>query len=217
LKHVSNSRLKHTKEALVQAPIYLMIRNGFNALTRKLVPEVLVSGLATLLVMALFSNVMKAAPPSSRADRSGFDGQLAAATSQTTADFMQRVALSHVAGLKPPPATMASADATSEPATAAAAPLPPRLAAAPGHDKPRAAVVHVAASMPEVLPPPRPPLATIEPAVVSEPAKTEPLRPLRYGMRFVTRLVDFVPASGTRVVEEMASIGGALTSFAKKL
>ena len=202
----------------MQAPITLMIRNGFNALTRKLVPEVLVSGLATLLVMALFSNVMKATPPSSRADRPGFDGQFASASGETTADFMERVALSHVAGLKPPPAAAAaSADATSEPTTAAAAPLPPRLATAPGHDKPRAAVVHVAASVPDVLPPPRPPLATIEPAVVSEPAKAKPLRPLRYGMRLVTQLVDFVPASGTRVVEGMASIGDALTSFAKKL
>ena len=198
----------------MQAPIYLMIRNGFSALTQKLVPEVLVSGLAILLVTALFANVMRAKPPSSRVD-----GPLAAASSQATADFMERVALSHVGGLKPPAAAiaMASTDATAEPATAAAAPLPPALASAPGHDRPHAAMAHVAATTPEVLPPPRPPLATIEPVVVAEPAKAKPLPPLRYGMHVVTQIVDFVPASGTRVFEGMASVGDALASFAKKL
>jgi hypothetical protein len=132
---------------------------------------------------------------------------------------MERVALSHVGGLKPPAAAiaMASTDATAEPATAAAAPLPPALASAPGHDRPHAAMAHVAATTPEVLPPPRPPLATIEPVVVAEPAKAKPLPPLRYGMHVVTQIVDFVPASGTRVFEGMASVGDALASFAKKL
>jgi hypothetical protein len=200
-------------EGQVQAPIILMIRNGFSASTQKLVPEILVSGLAILLVTALFANVMRAKPPSSRVE-----GPLAAASSQATADFMERVALSHVGGLKPPAAAiaMASTGATAEPAIAAA-PLPPALASAPGHDRPHAAMAHVAATTPEVLPPPRPPLATAAPFVVAGPAKAKPLRPLRYGMQLITQVVGFVPASGTRVYEGMASVGDALASFAKKL
>jgi hypothetical protein len=201
---------------MVQAPISLTIRNGLSALTRKLVPEILVSGLASLLVMALFANVMKASPPPSRADRPGANEQLAAASSQTTADFMQLVALSHVGGVKPPP-NAASADAPAEPTPAAAAPAAPLSVSAPGHNRPHAAMVRVPASTPDVLPPPRPSLATTEPAVVSEPPKAKPLPPLRYGVHLVTQLVDFVPASGTRVYEGMTSIGGALASFVKNL
>ena len=203
----------------MQTPVYLIIRNGFSALTQKLVPEVLVSGLAIVLVTALFANVMRAAPPSSRAE-----GALAAASSQTTTDFMERVALSHVGGAKPPagvatPSTDATAgsDAPADPTTAPATPQPPVSASAPGHDKPHAALVHVAASAPEVTPPPRPPLATAAPIVEAGPAKAKPLRPLRYGMHLLTRVVDLVPASSTRVFEGMASVGDVLASFAKKL
>lgn len=198
------------------APIYLKIRNGFSALTQKLIPEALVSGLAIALIIALFASVMRVNPPSSRLERQGAGAQVTAASDEATADFMERVALSHVGATKPPPAAP-SADIATEP-PAAAAPLPPQSASAPGHDRPHAAIVRVAATTPAVLPPPRPQQVTIEPAiVVAEPAKNKPLRPLRNGLHFFTQIVDIVPASGARVYEGMSSIGGALASFAKKL
>jgi hypothetical protein len=142
----------------VQVPISLMIRNGLHTMTRKLLTEVLVSSLATLLGMAIFSNVTKPAPPFAQDDRrlSSFDGGPAGGEkSKAIADFMQRVALSHVASLRAPPAATSEATivATSEPTTAAVVPLPPpRPAAAPRHDRPSSIKVHVAASVPKVLP-----------------------------------------------------------------
>jgi hypothetical protein len=38
----------------MQVPVCLTIRNGLHALTRRFVTEILVSSLATLLVMAIF-------------------------------------------------------------------------------------------------------------------------------------------------------------------
>ena len=220
----------------MQALMYHRIRDGFSALTKKLVPEVLVSILAIVLVIVLFSNVAKGPLVSSQADRTGFDRHIAATSNQKTVDFMERVALSHVGEPKSSTAAavasapkVVSADAKAEPAAAVAAPAalphPPRLASAPAREKPHTAATHVAASVPAVLPPPRPPFAAPEPVpvvaespvVVPEAQKPEPLRPLRYGVHLVTQIVDFVPASGTRVFEGMASIGGALASFAKKL
>lgn len=208
----------------MQVPVFQMIRSGLHVPTRKLVTEVLVSSLATLLVMAMFSNLVKPTAPAARLDApvSGSAGGLAASgTNEATADFMERVALSHV-GHKPAAANEAIV-APSEPVVAAVAALAQRPAVAPRHDRPHAVVTHVAANVPDVLPPPRPPLARVEPAVpsasvaVTAPVTTKPLRPLQYGMRFVTQFVDFVPASGTRVVEGVTSMGDALTSFAKKL
>lgn len=238
-------------EATVQAPIFPMIRRGLHFLTRKLLTEVLVSSLATLLVMAMFSSVMKATPPSSgvAADPAA---RPASASGEKTANFMEQVALSHVVGLKPAAADPSStAAAASRPAGAAgpgsvvvasaAAPAalvqPAHPSAERGHDRAHASAARVAADIPDVLPPPRPPVAapepvaaaepvaTVEPAVVvAAPQKEKPhriidygLRPLRFGMHIVTNVVDFVPASGTRVVEGVASVGDALTSFAKKL
>ena len=208
----------------MQAPFYRTIRNRMHVLTKKLFTEVLVSSLATLLVMAMFSNVMKTTTPAARADITA----ATAASDEKTADFMERVALSHVASLKAPATTPASEPA--EPAAAlaanAAAPAvaPTQLSGLRGHDRTRAAAVHVAANIPDVLPPPRPQLAVVEPAGFVAPQKARShrvidygLRPLRFGMHVVTDVVDFVPASGTRVVEGVASVGDALTSFAKKL
>ena len=122
----------------MQAPNSLMmIRNRLHALTRKLVTEVLFSSLATLLTMAILSHVTKPAPPlarvgeqrpsqlpSSAGEASGRD------TSEATADFMQRIALSHVASLRASRAAESQAAAAvvaaSEPAPAAIVPLPPR-------------------------------------------------------------------------------------------
>src|ERR1700730_12326887 len=116
-------------------PIPLVIRNGMLALTRKFA-EILVSSLATVLVMALFPYATKPIPPFARdhGRLSSIDGGPAREqTSEALADFMERVALSHVAALRAPPAAPSQPAnvAMSEPTTAAAVPLPPRPAAPP--------------------------------------------------------------------------------------
>lgn len=204
----------------MKVTIPLIIRNGLHALTRKFA-EILVSSLATVLVMALFPYTTKPTPPIARDDGrlSSIDGGPAREqTSETLADFMERVALSHVAALRAPPAAASQpANVASEPTTAAVVPLPPRPAAAPRRDRPGSSKVHVAASVPKVLPPVQEPLATIESTVASAPVKAEPLPPLQYGMRLVANLGGIISASETRVVESVASMGDGLTSLAKKL
>ena len=201
-------------------PIPLVIRNGMLALTRKFA-EILVSSLATVLVMALFPYATKPIPPFARDDGrlSSIDGGPAREqTSEALADFMERVALSHVAALRAPPAAASQpANVASEPTTAAVVPLPPRPAAAPRRDRPGSSKVHVAASVPKVLPPAQEPRATIEPAVASAPVKAELLPPVQYAMRLVANLGGMISTSETRVVESVASMGDGLTSLAKKL
>ena len=209
----------------MQVPLSLMmIRNGLHALTRKLVTEVLFSSLVTLLTMAILSNVTKPILPFARDDgrQSPSVGKLAGeATGDVLADFMQRVALSHVTGLKAPVAATSQATlvAVSEPTTAAVIPLPPRPPTAPRHDRLSSSKVHVAANAPKIPPPAPapPPIPTVEPAVASAPVKAEPLPPLQYGMRLVTNLGTIITASETCVVESVASMGDTLNSLVKKL
>jgi hypothetical protein len=198
----------------------MMIRNGLHALTRKLVTDVLFSSLVTLLTMAILSNVTKPILPFAR--QSPTVGKLAGeATGDVLADFMQRVALSHVIGLKAPVAATSQATlvAVSEPTTAAVIPLPPRPPIAPRHDRLSSSKVHVAANAPKIPPPAPapPPIPTVEPAVASAPVKAEPLPPLQYGMRLVTNLGTIITASETCVVESVASMGDTLNSLVKKL
>ena len=207
----------------MQVPLSLMmIRNGLHALTRKLVTEVLFSSLVTLLTMAILSNVTKPMLPFARDDgrQSPSVGKLAGeATGDVLADFMQRVALSHVTGLKAPVAATSQATlvAVSEPTTAAIIPLPPRPPTAPRHDRLSSSKVHVAANAPKIPPPAPAPITTVEPAVASAPVKAEPLPPLQYGMRLVTNLGTIITASETCVVESVASMGDTLNSLVKKL
>lgn len=207
----------------MQVPLSLMmIRNGLHALTRKLVTEVLFSSLVTLLTMAILTNVTKPILPFARDDgqQSPSVGKLAGeATGDVLADFMQRVALSHVTRLKAPVAATSQATlvAVSEPATAAVIPLPPRPPIAPRHDRLSSSKVHVAANAPKIPLPAPPPIPTVEPAVASAPVKAEPLPPLQYGMRLVTNLGTIITASETCVVESVASVGDTLNSFVKKL
>ena len=204
----------------MKVPIPLIIRNGLHALTRKFA-EILVSSLATVLVMALFHYTTKTTSPFARdgGRLSSIDGGPAREqTSEALADFMERVGLSHVAALR---ASSAAASqpanvAMGEPTTAAAVPLPPRPAAAPRRDRQGSSKVHVSASVPKVLPPAQGPLATIEPAVAA-PMKAEPLHPLQYKMRLVANLGGMISTSEARVVESVAFMGDGLTSLAKKL
>lgn len=221
----------------MKASFFPMFRSGLRVLTRKLATEILVSSIATLLVMAMFSNVMKATPPSSAQPAIATAGS-AAQSGEKTAEFMEQVALSHVASLKQAPATSSDADRAAAAAPNALAPavVPPAPAPHP-HDH-AAVAVHLAAAA-NVLPPPRPafdtPASSVPaPTVVAAaapaeaaaetPKKEKPhrmidygLRPLRFGMHVVTSAVDFVPATGTRVVEGVTSVGDALGSFVKKL
>ena len=214
----------------MQVPTF-SVRNGFHALTRKFVAEVLVSSLATLVVIVLFSHLTKPGAPvaqdnylPSASDRSAAAGQ----TKESLDDFMERVALSHISGLKTPPvaASQEAIVAVNEPTTDTGAPLPPLAAAAPRHERASSSKVHVA-SVAKVLPPP-PPIAVIEPAAGPAPAVIEPavvtastkaevplVAPLQYGMHLVSNLGTIISVSQTRVVESVASVGDALTSLAK--
>lgn len=212
----------------MQAPNSLMmIRNRLHALTRKLMTEVLFSSLATLLTMAIMSQVTKPVSPAAQAGEQ-LTSQLASSageapsrdTSEATADFMQRVALSHVASLRAPHAaeSQASRVAANEPVAAAAVPLPPRPPATPRHDRLGSSKAHLAANAPkapQALPPA--PAVVIEPASESAPAKAQLIPPLDYGMHLVTNLGTIVTASETRVIEGMATVGDTLTSIVKKL
>jgi hypothetical protein len=136
-------------------------------------------------------------------------------TNEALAEFMERVALSHVVGLGAPPAATSQATivGASETTTASAVPFPPpRPAAMPQH-RPISSKVHVTAGVPKVLPSVPPPQAMTEPAAVSAPVKAgQP----QYGMRLLSHFEDILSAS-TRVVESVASVGDKLTSLAKNL
>jgi hypothetical protein len=210
----------------VQMPIYQMIRNGMHALLGNLVPQVIISTVATLttpLVTSIFPLVTHSAPPLALDDASVpsiHRGPAGADTGEPVADFMERVALSHVAALREPPVEANQADivAVNEATNAPAVPLPPpRPAAAPRHQEPNSGKVHVAGTAPRVLQLQQPPLPAIEPAAASASAEEKPFLPLRYGMRLATNLGNIISASDTIVVAIVASMGDALTSVAKKL
>jgi hypothetical protein len=198
---------------LVQVPIFLMIRNGLHAPKRKLLTRLLISSLANLLVMAIFTLPFA---PDDRRPSPVHGGPSGGETNEALAEFVERVALSHVVGLRAPPAATSQGTivAASETTTAPAVPLPPpRPAAAPQHDRPISSKVHVTAIVPKVLPSVPPPQAMTEPAAVSAPVK---LAQPQYGMQLVSHLEDILSAS-MRVVESVASVGDKLTSFAKNL
>jgi hypothetical protein len=202
----------------VQLPVPLILRNGLQALTRKFA-EILVSSLATVLVMGLFPYLTKPVLPFARDDArlASIDaGPAREDTSEALGDFMERVALTHVAALREPPAAASQPAivAMSEPPASTAISLLPRPVAALRRERPGSSKVHVAASIPNVLPPAREPLA-VEPAAA--PVKAEPLLPLQYGMRLAASFGDMISTSQTRVVETMASVGDGLTSLVKKL
>jgi hypothetical protein len=213
----SNVGFKRVMEAVMQIPVVLAARGGLHALTRKFVAEVLVSSLATLLVMVLFSHLTKPAAPLAPDERqlASQDAQPAVReTRESLDDFMERVALSHVALKAPPAAASETASVTTnDTAPATAAPSASRQAAA-RHDRPHSAKAHVASVT--APPPAQAPQQPVEQAVASNPAGADWLRPLQTGMRLVASLQDMVAASSARVVNGVASVGGALTSFGRK-
>jgi hypothetical protein len=198
---------------LVQVRISLMIRNGLYAQKRKLLTRVLISSLANLLVMAISTLPFA---PDDRRPSPVHGGPAGGETNETLADFMERVALSHLAGLRAPPAATSQGTivAASDTTTAPAVPFPPpRPAAVPQHYRAISSKVHVTAIVPKVLPSVPPPQVMTEPAAVSAPVKLE--QP-QYGVQLVSHLEDILSAS-TRVVEGVASVGDKLTSLVKNL
>jgi hypothetical protein len=204
----------------VYVSISLMIRSGLNAVTHKLAKEALVSSLSAILVMTIFSSVARPGAPSRPTEgrQSGIESGLSSgATNAAIKEFMERVALSHVASLKPAAPAASAIGEPSGPMTPTAVSFQSPAAPAPGLSKPQVRLAHLAASASEVLPP-QSPLATIDAtAVVAAPVRVKRLPPLQHAMRFVTDVWDSVPNTGTLVDEDVISVGDALTSLAKKL
>jgi hypothetical protein len=216
----------------MQVPISQMVRKWIHSLTRKFVTEILVSSLATLVVMALFPNLTKPIYLFSQdgtkitASHKGLTEQ---DTSTSLDDFLERVALSHISGPK------ASQEADSQVAIAAAsestidmeAPLPP-LSAAPPRRERTSSKAHAAVAVAKIAPAPQVAMAEpaagqvpalIEPAVAPAPVKAEAslVAPLQYGMHLVSNLGTIISVSQTHVVQSVATVGDTLTSLAKKL
>lgn len=200
----------------MQAPISLRFRKGLHVLTRRLITEVLVSSLSTLLAMAIFSDLTMTKPAPSltpveiRLSSAG-GAPVSKEADSGTADFLERVALSHIGRTIEPPAAESPAPviAAAETKTATAVPLPPRRATA-AHDQPRAGQTRVVSSSQQTSPPAQLELASPTP-------KAEQFAPWQYAVRMVANIQDVVSASDKRVVESMASVGDALTSLVKKL
>ena len=209
----------------MQAPIFPKITNWLRVLTWKLVTEVLVSSLATLVAMAIYSDLHKplpSVPPGNGQQSLVAEGSAEGETVDSTDDFVERIALSHIRGPKTPskaPSEEVMA-AKGEISNVSTAPLSPRPPAVQRHERLASGKSHVAASVPKALPPVKPPLAAAEPAAASAPitpAKAEPLPPLEFGMHLVNNLGTMIAASETHVVEGVASVGNTLTSLVKKL
>jgi hypothetical protein len=209
-------------------PISQMILDMMQALVRKLIPQVIISTLATVLVSTILSAVTNTAP-SVTSDSARLLGPNKESTynygelptldaRQPLADFVERVALTHVAALKEPAAAakQTASTATEEPQSATSLHLPaPRRPATP-RQEPSSSKPNLAHGAAKTLPP-QPPIPPIVPTVASEPAEERPFLPLQYGTRLATNLQNIVSASNSFVVAIAASMGDALTSVAKKL
>ncbi len=200
----------------MQAPISLLIRNGLRTRTRKLVG----ASLATLVAVVILCDLAKRAPSFAPVDERIFSadrGPAGEETSDATADFLEGVALSHVASLKAAAPGQATVVAAGAPPAFAVFPLPPRRPTA-SQDHPHASKERVAVNAP-IGPSPaqQPPAATSESAVVPAPVAAERFNPLQYGTRLVASFGDIVAASDKRVVEGVGSVSDALASLVKKL
>jgi hypothetical protein len=199
----------------MRAPTTLMQSKGPHNVTQKMLAGVLVASLAFIVVVVLISRPKKTAPAAA-AVASRLTLAEAEATpdeaSNATADFLERIALSHLATPKAGAAGETGA-ATGEVSGDSTVPAPPKRRAA---TQTRTGKERVAANAPAGAPKdpasPQPALAAGEPA----PDIAEHPNALQYGMKLVGNVGDFVVASDKRVIEGMASVGDALTSFVKK-
>jgi hypothetical protein len=163
-------------------PIAQMILDMMHAMLRKLIPQVFISTFATVLVSTILSavtNTTSSVTPERARSLEGESthdyGELAILDPrEPLADYMERVALTHVAALKERAAAakLTATSAAEEPKSAATPHLPPpRRSAAPrqepGSSKPQP--VHRAAN---TLPPPQLVPATAPAARPSPPGKS---------------------------------------------
>ena len=192
-----------------------MLRKGPHAVTQKMLAGVLVASVSFVVIVAA-SHQMKPAPAVApvAARLTLAEGEQAPDEgSNATADFLERVALSHLSTPKAAGAGETGA-ATSQLAGDLAVPPPPRRRAA---TQTHGGKERVAAN---AAPPSsqKDPSATPQPGFAGDPAPDVAERPnaLQYGMKLIGGVGDFVVASDKRVVEGMASVGDALTSFVKK-
>ncbi|HET6376744.1 MAG TPA: hypothetical protein VFG05_00315 [Methylocella sp.] len=187
----------------------------------------LLPGAAALLTLAIFASMIIPAAPVAQSpaplppietvpadDPAAADGS--GGSVDAIPEFIERVALSHVASLKTPPANSGPG------ARFALSGAPEALASPHGAAK----LVRLSASKlraaaaPTVQPPGRPAgLANGQDAVQrpSDDTQMEPLPPVQFGMRLVKNLGSLISASQTRVAEGVASVSSTLTSLVKKL
>ena len=219
----------------MRAPLIQMFIKGFQTLVSKLIGEVLVSSLATLLVMIVFSHMSRPTPTLATAKD---ETRLLAETStlpqtaeagETTDDFLQRVALSHVASLHSQPRPSSDGGANE---TAAETGVAPHPVSEPKRERTGIGKNHLAANLPKILPPVKPtetaaipptaPEPQAEPSMpatsaAAPPAKEATNAPLAFGMDLVNQIGTILSDSKTQVFETVASAGNSLTSLAKKL
>jgi hypothetical protein len=204
----------------VQVPVSPMVRDGLHVVTKKLA-EIFVSSVAAFLSAVIFAPPValdNEQPPFVQAALAGGEVSATAGgeTNESLTEFIEHVALAHVASLRAPPAA-ARATASMSPPAAAGAPVPPRSAAALRPSRPGAAKARVAASALKSLPPAQLPLPTVEPAAMSAPVTPEPPLPFQFGMHLVSKLGTIISVSQTGVAEGVASVGDTLTLLVKKL
>lgn len=182
----------------MSASIFRRVRYGLHSLTRKLAIEMLVVGLSTAVLLTIPPPLTQsvASPAQIGGGRLGVErGPTADATNAKIKEFMVRVALSHVASLRPAaPAAWAAIAGPSGPTIPTTVPSQSRAAVAP-----------------------RPTLATVEPAADAAPAAMKPRPPVQRAMISVTDAWRSAPNTGAFVAENIVSVGNAISSLAKKL
>ena len=182
----------------MRAPISLMLRNGLHAVTQKLVAEVLISSLSTLLVMMLVSHLTRPTPALARSNRTSPPPR---ARAPRPAEWMMRPPISLSASRSP----MSPRRGTSRPPTRgdewrvkrALLPAPRSASAAPSRRSKDRVAVAGAQKVPSTP-------AEPQPASTPAPAAADWMNPLQYGSRLFTNVGDFVSASDKRVVEGVA-------------
>lgn len=183
----------------------------------------LLPGAAALLTMAILASVTIPAAPVAQSpaplppiETVPADDPAAADSSGGPVDaipeFIERVALSHVASLKTPPANSHPGARIALPGTPEAL-ASPHAAAKPVRQS--GSKLRVAAA--PMAQPPESPAGQDTVQRPSDADSTEPLPPVQFGMRLVKNLGSIIAASQTRVAEGVATVGSTLTSLVKKL
>jgi hypothetical protein len=201
------------------------IHHGLRVISRRLALELLLSSVATVLAMMVFSHLSN--PAALR--QAAFEEAVAAGAGNAAIKaFMERAALSAAANGRRPelPAARIAVAASTEPESPAAriavAPLAepeaaavPRalIAALPRHPagEPHVRAPRLAVAV-AVLPPPRP-----VSVAVAAPAAAEGTYPFEHVMRLPAKIWDTASSAGAFVVDNVAAVGGQFDSVAQSL